>query len=615
MNLRHISTFLAASFVISAPLLAQTNVAQGKTATASSVQGTSVAANANDGVATGTRWTAVDGTFPQWWKVDLGSSYSLTSATINWYSTTSRAYKYKIEVSADDATYNTVVDKTGNVTFGDTTDPFSATGRYVRVTVTGANAGFASAYEISVFGTPAGAAPVITSSLTASGTAGTAFSYQIMATNSPTSFSAPSLPAGLSINTATGLISGTPTTAAASTNYAITATNGSGSDTKQLAITINAASGGGTNLALNQPQTSSSVNGTDTAAKGNDGATGTRWTGVTPYPQWWRVDLGSAKTFTRVDIMWYSPTSRAYKYKLEVSANDATYNTIVDQTANTVNGNSSDVFASTTARYVRVTVTGSSSGGNASFYELGVYDGGTSGASPVITSATTVTAQEDVSFAYQMTATNSPTSFGATSLPPGLHIDAPSGLISGTPTTPGTYNSPITATNANGTGTATLHFTVSAAPTLAPVVTSPLDASGTVGVPFTYQIVGTNSPTNYNATGALPAGLDCNTVTGIISGTPTSVTTANVEARASNSSGTGAAMLVIDIGPATPTVPSINSTLTKAGNVGAPLGYQITASFKPTSFSATGLPAWLTLDTTTGYISGTPTATGSTTVS
>jgi len=49
----------------------------------------------------------------------------------------------------------------------------------------------------------------------AAGKVGQAFSYQITATNSPTSFNATGLPAGLSINTTTGLISGTPTTAGA----------------------------------------------------------------------------------------------------------------------------------------------------------------------------------------------------------------------------------------------------------------------------------------------------------------------------------------------------------------------------------------------------------------
>ena len=55
--------------------------------------------------------------------------------------------------------------------------------------------------------------PAITSATTASGTVGTAFNYQITATNSPTSYSATGLPAGLSVNSSSGLISGTPTAA------------------------------------------------------------------------------------------------------------------------------------------------------------------------------------------------------------------------------------------------------------------------------------------------------------------------------------------------------------------------------------------------------------------
>jgi hypothetical protein len=83
-------------------------------------------------------------------------------------------------------------------------------------------------------------APVISSSLTAAGTVGSAFSYTITATNTPTSFSATGLPAGLSIDTGTGVISGTPTTAAV-TNVTIGATNAGGSDSQTLVITISAA--------------------------------------------------------------------------------------------------------------------------------------------------------------------------------------------------------------------------------------------------------------------------------------------------------------------------------------------------------------------------------------
>ncbi|HLP19678.1 MAG TPA: YDG domain-containing protein, partial [Chitinophagales bacterium] len=86
--------------------------------------------------------------------------------------------------------------------------------------------------------TASGAPPTINSSLTASGTYGTAFStYTITATNSPTSYNATGLPTGLSVNTGNGQITGTPTQTG-SFNVDITATNGNGSDTKTLVITI-----------------------------------------------------------------------------------------------------------------------------------------------------------------------------------------------------------------------------------------------------------------------------------------------------------------------------------------------------------------------------------------
>ena len=101
----------------------------------------------------GTRWSSANNGTPQWWKVDLGASHSLTNTTINWYNSSSVYYQYKIEVSPDDTTYTTVVDKTGNTTFGDTSNAFTATARYVRVTVTFASSsGWASFYECKVYG-------------------------------------------------------------------------------------------------------------------------------------------------------------------------------------------------------------------------------------------------------------------------------------------------------------------------------------------------------------------------------------------------------------------------------------------------------------------------------
>lgn len=99
--------------------------------------------------------------------------------------------------------------------------------------------------------TGAPSAPVITSAATATGMVGAAFSYQITASNSPTSFSATVLPGWLSVNPGTGLISGTPTTAG-TVNLTISASNTAGAGTASLIITINPASGGGATVIFSE---------------------------------------------------------------------------------------------------------------------------------------------------------------------------------------------------------------------------------------------------------------------------------------------------------------------------------------------------------------------------
>ncbi len=81
------------------------------------------------------------------------------------------------------------------------------------------------------------AVPVITSKLTATGTEQAAFNYQIKATGSPTGFGAANLPQGLSVNPASGVISGSPLYAG---NYAVTisASNVWGIGSANLQLTI-----------------------------------------------------------------------------------------------------------------------------------------------------------------------------------------------------------------------------------------------------------------------------------------------------------------------------------------------------------------------------------------
>jgi Carbohydrate binding module (family 6)/Putative Ig domain len=146
--------------------------------------------------------------------------------------------------------------------------------------------------------------------------------------------------------------------------------------------------------------------------------------------------------------------------------------------------------------------------------------------------------------------------------------------------------------------------------TSAPLITSALKDTGTVNTAFSYAITASNTPNSYSATG-LPAGLNVNTSTGVISGTPTALGTSNVTIAATNSSGSGNAVLSITINPAPPV---ISSALTASAMVGSSFSYTITGSSTPTSYHAGTLPAGLTLNTSTGVISGTPTTAGVTNV-
>lgn len=78
----------------------------------------------------------------------------------------------------------------------------------------------------------------------------------------------------------------------------------------------------------------------------------------------------------------------------------------------------------------------------------------------ITTNPISVNGSAGAAFSYQITASNNPTSYGAIGLPSGLSINTSTGLISGTPSVTGTFIATISATNAGGTGSANLTFTV-----------------------------------------------------------------------------------------------------------------------------------------------------------
>lgn len=92
----------------------------------------------------------------------------------------------------------------------------------------------------------------------------------------------------------------------------------------------------------------------------------------------------------------------------------------------------------------------------------------------VIQSAGTATAVANQTFYYEVAATNSPTSYVITGLPPGVQYNAGLGIIYGTPTATGTYTVKITVNNANPTsGSGQIVITVVNASTLAGKTTTP----------------------------------------------------------------------------------------------------------------------------------------------
>ncbi|MGO4878609.1 putative Ig domain-containing protein [Pedobacter psychrotolerans] len=196
-------------------------------------------------------------------------------------------------------------------------------------------------------------------------------------------------------------------------------------------------------------------------------------------------------------------------------------------------------------------------------------------------------------------------------LPAGLTFNPATREITGTPTTPGVYTIPVTATDANG-NTITANNTVKITnPFLLPAATLAVGTTGTVYTPqFIPSATGGTTPYSYTATG-LPAGLTFNPVTRAITGTPTVAGPFTVAVTATDVDGktvtTNYALTVINplllpsatLADGTENVAYAVQTLPAAtGGVG------------PYTYLAGNLPAGLSYNPLTRQLSGTPTQAG-----
>lgn len=220
------------------------------------------------------------------------------------------------------------------------------------------------------------------------------------------------------------------------------------------------------------------------------------------------------------------------------------------------------------------------------------------------------------SYAMTLTAVGGDTSLPYTwsaigALPAGLTL-SPSGVISGTATTAGTTRFTLQVTDNSGASiTRVFDLRVLAQPS----VTTTSLPEAYVNAAYSTSLGGAGGLPPYQwslSGGTLPAGLTLSS-SGVLSGTPTAAGTSSftVELSDSNNVQTTATLSL------TASVLAITSASMADGYPGESYSYTLTASGGPAPFTwnVTGLPPGFSYDTSTGVVSGTPTATGTTSIS
>ncbi|MBR7829714.1 discoidin domain-containing protein [Actinospica sp. MGRD01-02] len=387
-----------------------TNLAQNQPITASSSYETYVASNAVDGDSS-TYWESTDGAaYPQTLTVDLGSTQSIGSVTLDLPPATAwstRTETLSVLGSTNGSSYSTIVGSAGytfNPSTGNTVTislPSGTSARYVQLSFT-ANTGWSAAQlsEFEVF--PGGSSTGTGSALTASpasvsfgnenvgstsaaqtvtvsnpgSTAATVSSISAAAPFAETNTCGSSIAAGGSCTvsvtfkpTAAGSASGTLSVASSAPGSPLSvALSGTGVSTN-------------TNLALNQPVSASGYTQTYVPANAVDGNTSTYWESTdNAFPQWFQVDLGSSVGVGRI-VMDLPPSTawatRSQTIQIQGSTDGTNYTTLVGSASYTFDpstGNTVTVtFTSASVRYVKLTFTANSGWPAGQLSELQVY--------------------------------------------------------------------------------------------------------------------------------------------------------------------------------------------------------------------------------------------------
>jgi sugar lactone lactonase YvrE len=238
---------------------------------------------------------------------------------------------------------------------------------------------------------------------------------------------------------------------------------------------------------------------------------------------------------------------------------------------------------------------------------------------PQITSADSATFPTDDGLVdFFLTATGSPVpAFSLSGAPSWLTIDPTFDKLEGIipPGTNGVFTFNVVATNGVSPN-AVQPFTLDIAGS--PIAfTPPGTLQAVASVPFsaTLDAAGGTSPYTWSvASGSLPAGLTLSS-SGVISGTPSAQGTSTFSVKVTDSSTptavVGTESVTIQVAPRVPTITTMSLP---AGRVGQAYSHTLTETLavKPVKWSVSSgkLPAGLRLNASTGVISGTPTAAG-----
>lgn len=204
-----------------------------------------------------------------------------------------------------------------------------------------------------------------------------------------------------------------------------------------------------------------------------------------------------------------------------------------------------------------------------------------------------------------------PYTWSATGLPTGISMGASSGTIAGTPTVPGAFPATIRVTDTQPASDQVGRTYNVAGNALG--ISTPLMPQGNVGTAYnhTMQLQGAAGTTSWAIDSGAPPGLSINSATGVVSGTPTQPGTFQTVFRLNDACRTVTRLLPITIGGGAAL--QITTTSLPAGTQGVAYNATVTATggIGTLVWSATGLPTGLTMNASTGVISGTPGVSGS----